>query len=344
MPSWLPQQSGYPMISHSSNCRFKIFNWVAQMIASLMVAGVLPVMAQQQPPAPPKATDYVFKAIEIKPAPGGENYQGRFLFINKSAEPVTISGEDEPIDGKFQPMYESYQILKDGKWTELGVGYCTTGQEDFPMKPGKEYQFLPSLSRFEEQDTPLTCKVGVGDFWSEPFVLDWKKDRSEGKFAKATAENFAKARTQFAKAGFKKELLVGDDFCDRLFAAMLKETAAKDMAASFRPFDGDLDTTPGINLDGTIRIDFWNDEYTGWFSMDPRKLTPEWFRKAVKKHVTVGNWGGGIQMKLDDGQNYKAPLYLCINYVPTDKSKPPSKEDAERLFQRILGVVNAWLK
>lgn len=320
------------------------------LLALILIAGALPVIAQDQPPSPPTETKYVFKAIEIKPAPDGEDYQGRFLFINKSANPVMISGFDEPINGKFQPRFERFKILKDEKWTELEVGYCGTGAEEFAMKPGKDYQFFPSLS-FDEQETPLTCKVGLGEYWSEPFVLDWKKDRTEGNFAKARAENFAKVRTQFVKAGFKQELLVGDDFCNRLLKAMMKETAAKDMAASFQPFVSKLDVTPGINLDGTIRIDFSSDEarqyrneYTGWFSIDPSKLNPNWFRIAVKNHVTVTKLRESIVMELDDGENFQAPMYLSINYASFDKLKRPSKEDAEKLFQRILSVLDSWLE
>lgn len=311
----------------------------------------IPVGVQEPAEATPIAADYVFKPIEIKSAPGGEGYEGRFLFINKSKKPVMISGFDEPLDGKFLPRFERYQILKDGKWTELEVGYCGTGAEDFAMTSDKEYQFFPGLWRFDVQDTPLTCKVGLGEFWSEPFVLDWKKDRAEGKFEKATAENLAKLRVQFGKAGFKKELLAGDDFCKRLLGAMMKETSAKDIAASFQPFVGKLDVTPGIQLDGTIRIDFtsdetrdYNTEYRGWFSIDPRKLSPEWFRKATKKHVEVSKWGEGIQMEMDDGNHFRAPLRLCINYVPFDKSKRPSQEDAEKLFKRMLGVLDGWLE
>ena len=181
-------------------------------------------------------------------------------------------------------------------------------------------------------------------------MLDWKKDRSEGKFAKATAENFAKVRTQFAKAGFKKHLLAGDGFCHRPLEDMMKETLAKDTAASFQPFVGKLDVTPGLNLDGTIRIDFSSDEtrnfhreYTVWFSIDTGKFTPEWFRMAAKQNVSIAKWGDGIKMELDDGESFNAPLYLCINYVPFDKAKTHSKADAEELFRRILGVLDARL-
>lgn len=339
------------MNSQSLNRQSGFSTGAVWMIAAVMIAGVLPVIAQEQPPTPPKESEYVFKPIEIKPAPGGRNYKGRFLFINKSAKPVMVSGFDEPINGKFEPRFERYQILKDGKWTELFMGYCGTGAMDFAMKPGKEYQFFPSLWGFKAQDTPLTCKVGFGDFWSESFVLDWKKDSSEGKFAKATTENFKKVRAEFAKVGFNKELLVGDDFCKRLLGAMMTETTAKDMAGSFQPFVGKLDVTPGINLDGTIRIDFeseregsYNNHYQGWFSLDPKKFSAKWFRNAVKKHVTVSKWGDGFQMNLDDGKSFTSPLYLSINYELSNKSKLPSKEESEKLFRRMLGVLDTWLK
>lgn len=326
-----------------------------RILVVAIFAAALPALGQDQPKSPnaavEKAGNYVFKPVEIKPSPDGENYEGRFLFINKDSSPVKVFGSDEPIGEKFEPNYPSFQILKDGKWTKLEVGYCGTGAQQFAMKPGKEYQFYLGLWIYEEQDAPLTCKVGLEDFWSEPFVLDWKKDRSEGKFAKATSENFAKVRAQFAKAGFKKELLVGDDFCKRLLGAMMRETSTKDMGASFQPFAGKLDVIPWIGLDGKIRIDFQSDEarkykteYTAWFSLDPRNFSPEWFRKATKQHVEVIKLDGPISMDLDDGSSFRGPLYLNIKYEPFDKAKQPSKEDAEELFKRMLAAMDAWLE
>lgn len=316
-----------------------------------MFAAAVPAVAQDPPDAVKKVGSYVFKAIEIKPSPNGDDYTGRFQFINKEASPVMISGFDEPFDGKFEPRFVEFQVLKDGRWEKIPVGYCGTGAEEFAMQPGKEYEFIAGLWSFNEQDAPLTGRIGVDDYWSEPFVLDWKKDRGSGKFEQARKEHFEKLRIGFAKAGFKKELLAGDDFCSRLIQAMMKETSAKGMADSFHPFVSKVELTPGTELSGSIRIDFGSDEvrnlnneYTGWLVLDPNKFNAEWFRKAVRQHVKTGEWGDGIQMELDDGSNFRSPLYLCIKYVPFDHAEPPSKEVSEKLFRNMLRVLDGWLK
>jgi hypothetical protein len=324
-------------------------------IAVVVILGAVPAFAQEQKETPVEAVkkigSYVFKPIEIKPSFNDSGYDGKFLFINKELSPVMIFGSDEPLGRKFEPMYLEFQTLKDGRWKELQVGYCGTGAQQFAMQPGKEYVFEVSLDYFDEQDAPLTGKIGLDGYWSEPFVLDWKKDRSAGKFKQARKENFEKARALFAKAGFKNELLEGDDFCNRLLQTMMKETSAKDMATSFHPFVGKLDVNPWMRLDGSIRIDFTSDEirdfdaeYTGWFVLDPRKFSPELFRKAVKQHVEASKWGEGVEMELNDGSNFKAPFYLCIKYEPFDKAKRPTNEESEKLFRNMLGVMDGWLK
>jgi hypothetical protein len=325
------------------------------IIAAAILAGAVPAVAQNQPEEPAAAVkkvgNYVFKPIEIRPSPNGATYEGRFLFINKESSPVEIFGFDEPLDGKFEPQYPAFRVLKDGEWKEFHFGHCGTGAQQFAMQPGKEYEFITGLWGFDEQDAPLTGKIGVTDYWSEPFVLDWKKDRSAGKFDLARKENFEKVRAGFAKAGFKQELLAGDDFCTRLLQAMMKETLAKDMVDSFHPFAGKLDVVPSIQLNGSIRIDFVSDEvrdndteFRGWFVLDPHRFSPEWFRTLVKQHVEVGEWGEGVQMELDGGSHFDAPFYLSINYVPFDHAKRPSKEDSEKLFRQMLGVLDGWLK
>ncbi len=321
-----------------------------QIITLTMLLGEIPTVAQEQTETPKEAVkkvgSYVFKPIEIKPSPFGE-YEGRFLFINKESSPVRISGFNEPLDGTFEPRFVEFQMLKDGTWENIPVGYCGTGAQDFAMQPGKKYEFVTSLDSFKEQDAPLNGKIGVDGYWSEPFVLDWKKDRNGGTFELARKQNLEKARALLAKAGFKKELLKGDDFCGRLLQTMMKETSAKGIEGSFHPFAGKLDVTPGIELNGSIRIDFPRDgrgEYQGWFVLDPSRFSPAWFRKAVKQHVEASEWGEGVEMKLDDGSSFNSPFYLCIKYVPLDHAKQPSKEDSEKVFRNMLGVMDGWLK
>lgn len=317
-----------------------------------MLAIALPMAAQDQPETPPKVPEYAFKPIEIKPSPSDGIYEGRFLFINNTAAPVMVPAFDEPVGGRLEPQFLRYQVQEGGTWSELEVGYCGLPDE-IPMEPHKAYEFVVSLSRFDESETPVTGKLGVGDFWSEPFVLDWKKDRADGKFARAKQENFAKVRAAFAKAGFKEELLEGDDFCFRLLQILVKPISGKTAAAAaFPPFAGRLDVIPKIGLDGKIRIDFESDEvrefdreYNGWFSIDPEKFSPEWFRTAIKEHVETSERGdGGVSKELDDGTNFNAPFFLQINCEPFDKSKRLSPEDAKKLFTKMLENLDGWLK
>lgn len=328
------------------------------ILAALAVAGFLAAghaVAEDKPEAPAKAVkkvgSYVFKPIEIKPSPHDFYYEGRFRFINKESSPVMIFGFEAQLGGKFEPRFLEFQILKNGKWEKLPTGYCGTGAQDYPMLPGKEYEYVTSLVSFKEQDAPLTGKIGVSGYWSEPFVLDWKKDRSAGKFEQARKENFEKARALFAKAGFRKELLAGDDFCSRLLEAMIKEASAKEVADSFPAFAGKLEVFPVIQLNGSIIIEFESDkpeefprEFSGHFVLDPVKFSPEWYREAVKRDVSVWKREDSIKMELDDGSSFNAPLYLSINHAPLDQAKQPSKEDAEKVFRNMLGVLDGWLK
>lgn len=325
------------------------------LFAAAIFVGAVPIFAQDQPEpandAVKKVGKYVFKPIEIKPSPHHFYYEGRFLFINRESSPVMIFGFDKPLDGKFVPRFIEFQTLKDGKWEKLPSGFCGTGAQDFALRPGKEYEVITGLASFQEQDAPLTGKIGVDGYWSEPFVLDWKKDRSNGKFDLARKENLENVRKLFAKAGFKKERLESDDFCSWLLEAMIKEASAKDVEDLFPTFAGKLAVFPVLQLNGSIKIEFESDkpenfprEYSGYFVLDPRKFSKTWFREAVKQHVSVGEWGEGVKMELDDGSNFDSPFFLSIEYVPFDHAKRPSKEDSEKLFRKMLGVLDGWLK
>ena len=329
-------------------------HWFLACAVAVFLAAVHTV-AGDQPETPVEAAkkvgSHTFKPIEIKPSPHGFYYEGRFLFINKESSPVMIFGFDEPIGGKFEPRFVEFQILRNGMWQKLPTGYCGTGAQDFPMLPGKEYEFATSLVNFMEQDAPLTGKIGLSGYWSEPFVLDWKEDRRAGKFEQARKENVEKARALFTKAGFKKELLAGDDFCSRLLDAMIRQASAKDVTDSFPSFTGKLEVFPVIQLNGSIKIEFESDmpevfprEYSGYFVLDPVKFSPEWYREAVKRDMSVWQREDGIGMELDDGSSFDAPLYLSINYAPRAQAKRPSKEDAGTVFRNMLEVLDGWLK
>jgi hypothetical protein len=184
-------------------------------------------------------------------------------------------------------------------------------------------------------------------------VLDWKKDRESGEFASVKKEHFKKLRAAFFKAGFKEELLVGDDFPSRLLQSMMKQTTTPEAAAgSFQPFVGALNVIPFIELNGNIRINFQSDDlredspqYQGWVSLNPSRFSPRWLQGAAERYVSATVWGDhGMGMRLNDGTYFDSPLFLSINYVPHDKSKVPTVKDSETLFKRILDVFAQWLK
>jgi len=320
--------------------------------------------AEEQPQikrVPAVNSTYVFKPVAVTPSPDGEGYDGRFLFNYKGASPLMVSGFDKPVKRKYEPYFIRYQTLNGGVWNDLEIGYCGTGAKEFPMKPLASYEFHVGLYPFDEQDAPLTGRIGfdvfAGDqrgweeYWSYPFVLDWKKDRESGEFASVKKEHYKRLRATFSKAGFKDELLVGDDFCSGILQSMMKVFQGQERTNSFKPFLGKLDVTPGFELDGKIRIDFSSDEvrdfdseYRGWFSLDPRKFSPQWFAEAAKHHVEVGKWGDdGIEMELNDGSSFDSPLYLCIKYVPFDKSMIPTVKESEALFTKVLNVLGKCL-
>jgi hypothetical protein len=300
----------------------------------------------------------IFKPIEISPSPNGNDYNGRFQFVNNEPKSVRVSGFGEPKHGRFEPANIKYQVLKGGMWVDIRTTSSGLFLE-YDMKPDEPYEFIVELDCFDEQDTPLTARIGLaeGRFWSEPFVLNWKGDRNAGKFASARKENFQKVRDAFAKAGFKEELLVGDDFCSRLLRSMMKEFPADGDAVQFSPFLGGLDVTPILCLDGTILIDFVSDkkiqhgrpQYDGRFVLDPRRFTRQWFQNARDefvdvKWVDVANW---MSMRLYDGSTdteQEEIFNLQIIYSPIEKSKVPSEDDSKKAFNRVLDALDQWLK
>ena len=302
-----------------------------------------------------RPSDYVFKAIKIEPSPVDGEYTGRFRFINRQSKQVRVSGFEKPDHGRFIPRFVGFETMVNGAWEDLKVGYCATGAEDFAMKSQVPYEFICGLWAFEEQEAPLTARIRLDDgFVSAPFVLDWKKDRANGAFAAARKRHFKEVRSAFARAGFKPELLKGDDFCERLLRSIVKATESG-REDGFAEFKGKLHVTPSIELNGNIRIDFTSEdsegletEFRGWWEINPDKFTPKWFKKTARKHVEASPWGDGLEMKLDDGSSFWGPdvcLYLCIKYVPSDKTaKLPTAEKAKEMFMKMLDNLEPWLK
>ena len=310
--------------------------------------------AQTEAPSPARPSDYIFKAIKIEPSAVDGEYTGHFRFVNRLSKPVRVSGFGEPYHGRFTPRFVGFEVLLDGAWKDQKIGYCGTGAQDFTMKPKVPYEFICGLWAFEEQEAPLTARIRVGDdFISEPFVLDWKRDRASGAFATARKRNFQEVRSAFAKAGFKPELIKGDDFCERLLRAVVKATGSG-REDGFAEFKGKLDVTPDIEINGNIRIDFGSEDgegrenYQGWWVINPNKFNPAWFRKTARRHVKASPWGDGLEMELDDGSAFwdtDVRLYLCIKYVPSDKTvKLPTVEKAKQMSMKMLDNLEQWLK
>jgi hypothetical protein len=329
---------------------------LAIIVALLGMAGCGTGQHQpQQAKTPQNGGQIVFEPIEIRPSPNGEDYIGRFRFVNKGSTSVKLSGFGKPKHGRFKPAYIAYQMLQKGLWVDIRTTSCGLIPA-YAMKPDESYELFVDFFSFDEQDTPLTARIGLaeGRFWSEPFVLDWKNDRKGGKFASARKENFQESREAFSKAGFKRDLLVGDDFCSRLLQSMMVQMAADGDTVPFAPFRGRLDVTPTFLLDGKILIDFESDEtvrpgrsqYEGRFVLDPNRFNRRWFQNARDKFVNA-EWSYGsnwMDMSLYDGTSDMEQgdiLILEIKYSPFEKSKVPSQEDSKKAFNRVLDALDS---
>jgi hypothetical protein len=296
---------------------------------------------------PPQPEEYELKTLSIEPHPDGKTYLGKFGFTNKTDKTLRLYGVSKPVGNKFIPLFAEQQFSKEGAWENAGGFMCGTGAKSYGLKPGLTYEFIVHLSDFAPQDSPLTCRVGFEGRWSEPFVLDWKKDRDEGKFIAARKAHDALLRAAFAKAGFKPEKIAGDDFCNRLISEMMA-TIDSSHAPSFRPYVSKEPFTPDIDLDGKISIFFQSDEtthprtYYGWLTFDPAKFKSSLFKKSVLNKSEVHISGSeSIEFSLEDGQRFHQRLRLLISYTPG--TPLPSQEEAEAVFAHMLGVFSEWV-
>jgi hypothetical protein len=196
----------------------------------------------------------------------------------------------------------------------------------------------------------------VGEFTSEPFVLDWAKHRANGAFVAAKKRNFQEVRTGLAKAGFRPELLEADDFCARLLHSAVVEATHPGRGDVLAKFTEKLRVTPSVELNGNIRIDFASDDsgpadgspiYRGFWVLNPKKFNSAWLEKTAPKHVDVSRWGTKVEMKLDDGSEYwgtDVRFYFSMDYVaPSAALSVPTDEAAKRTVLRILENLKSWL-
>ncbi len=315
--------------------------------------------AAERPKKTPKAAekstwvpvkDYDFYPIKIVPSPEDGVYVGHFTFVNRTSTTVSVSGFDEPDFGRFIPRFVGYEILSKEKWKDVTVGYCATGAQSFEMEPQVPYEFIVNLYRLGEPKSPTTARISVDGFRSRPFELNWKKDQKAGAFVAAKKAHFEEVRAAFAKAGFKRDMIQGDDFCQRLIESIAKATTSKN-DHGFQKMTGLEVFTPDIALNGNIRIDFRSTDskgdetqYKGMWVFTPDKFTPQWFRNEARKHIKLESSGSsGQEMILDDGTDFWSrdnKLHLSIEYHAV---RLPDDEDAKAMFLKMFDNLELWL-
>lgn len=326
----------------------------ALVFAAAVSAGEPDQAQQEEKEAAPRTrpSDYAFKPIRIEPSLEDGFYTGHFRFINRQSKPVRISGFEKPDHERFAPRFVGFEAIVDGEWKKVPVGYCGTGAQAFAMKSQVPYEFICGLWRFEEQEAPLTARIRIDDdFVSEPFVLDWKNDRANGAFAAARKRNFQKVRAALAKAGFKPELIQGDDFCERLIRSLVTSNEPK-RKDGFAAFNGKLAVTPVIELNGIIWMEFDSEDaesreiYRGWLRINPNKFSPAWFRNSGRKHLKTSIWGHGLEMEIDDGSaiyDTNVRLGLHINYLPNQTVKPLTEAEAKQMSMKMFDKLGSRL-
>ena len=93
----------------------------------------------------------------------------------------------------------------------------------------------------------------TGDSFRDPLDLKpWSnKDRQSCAFTAARKRNFLEVRDALGRAGFKPEIINGDDFCEWILRSMMKATESGE-EDNFVAFKGKLGATPSIELNGNI--------------------------------------------------------------------------------------------
>jgi hypothetical protein len=70
------------------------------------------------------------------------------------------------------------------------------------------------------------------------------------------------------------------------------------------------------------------------------------FRPFAKSHcrLRLGSAQTERTSLVTFGNGSNAPVYLSINYASLEQARQPSKEDSEKVFRNMLGVLDGWLK
>jgi len=300
----------------------------------------------------------VFKTIKIVPT-YQESYIGHFLCINRTEENIKFYGWEPLKNGKFNPIPATihYEVEMDGEWNELDQGFYSGIPEVFTLKSKNHVELIVKLGyldRFKNKGESLKARIKYYGFASESFVLDWDKDRRDGIFEALRKEHIDKVRDLLFQAGFKSELIQGDDFSQRLRQSLI--SVADDNKFGFEPFQGDLDFPPYIDSKGNISYGFCSSnagreyeyQYVCWLDINPSKFNPSWFRENYQNHIIIGKWGKGRNMKFD--ANYGHPMRgdsginIEIHYFPLISSSLPDEEASREFFIKILENLDSWLK
>jgi hypothetical protein len=299
----------------------------------------------------------IFKPLEIKPSPNGRDYEGRFILKNTSKKSIKIAVGDGPVEGRVNPYYYIFQVLRGGEWVNVDTTYCMLPLYH-TIKPNEKCEIIVDIS-LAELPEPTTVRLGFVDqnLWSDPFVLNWKNDREEGRFMGARKNHFEKLRNAFAKAGFKSELLDKDDFCERFFQDILREFALRGNAKIFKPYFGEIEVLPRFSLNGDIeaRVDCGSQSdgrplYTMNFLMAPAVFNPALYVKAKDQSnnvtVYVSQDPNSVMMMfmiVDKARN--KVFSLSVEYKgPMNGPASQFQSEAEDVFQHAIEVVPRWLE
>lgn len=284
----------------------KVINRINVFAVLVLASGTSCPLGKEPVPASPGHVE--LGVLDIRPSFDGESYEGRFRFVNHGTQPLKISGNWKPVNGKFWPTNIQYQILRNGQWEMVR----TTSHgllHPREMLPKTPYEYIVDLGAFDEQDTPLTCRIGVewDQYWSPPFVLDWKSDRKVGKFLAAKKAHIKMLREAFLKSGFRKELLEDEQFPHHLVKSMLDRMTANGAADRwFGPYRGKLIVWTSFLPNGNVIVNFDvaadrkdHFNYSGQLQWNPNKLSRNWFQAHRRKCISASGREPGEPLEVD---------------------------------------------
>ncbi len=298
--------------------------------------------------------DAVFETINIIPSPIEGEYIGHFRFIHKGKAALSMPGHDEIKGDEFFPASVRYQILSGNKW--LDIKTSSSGLfNTYQIEPEKEYKLIIDLDCFKEGKAPLTIRVGVenGRFWSTPFKLDIRTDRSTGQFSDARRERYAKVRQAFQNVGFSRERLEGADFCASFMKSLASHAPVTDGQGHNIPPDGEVFRVPFF-LHGKVYIDFIGNKnsdglpgYESRIILDPSRFSRSWLASNLNQIRLKGDViDNHIFITLDDGLCFSdggsiINLELIYN---SGAASVPTPDQLAVMRGKIIYELGEWLR